>query len=77
VPVSEVTVHNNSASSSAATDVSNKSANFPFIAKYSCQFVAALEDAKLLCTVVSNAGTCVMYHLMRHCKYDDGIGSGT
>ncbi len=34
-----------------------KSADFPFIAKYQCQFVAALEDAELLCTVVLDTGT--------------------
>jgi hypothetical protein len=71
-----VRVHNNSASSSATTDVIKISAVFPFIVKYHRQFVAALEDAKLLCTVVSNAGTCVIYCLKRHCKYDNGIGSG-
>ncbi len=25
--------------------------------KYQCQFVAALEDAELLCTIVSDTGT--------------------
>jgi hypothetical protein len=34
-----------------------KSADFPFIVKYRCQFVAALEDAALLCTVVLDTGT--------------------
>jgi hypothetical protein len=50
-------VHNNSASSSAATDSIKKSADFPFIVKYWCQFVVALEDAELLCTVVLDTGT--------------------
>jgi hypothetical protein len=57
VPVSKTTVHNNSATSSAATDVLKKSADFPFIVKYRCQFVAALEDVALLCTVVLDTGT--------------------
>jgi hypothetical protein len=34
-----------------------KSADFPFIVKYRCQFVAALVDAELLCTIVSDTGT--------------------
>ncbi len=34
-----------------------KSADFPFIVKYWCQFVAALEDAELLCTIVSDTVT--------------------
>jgi hypothetical protein len=68
--------HNNSASSSAVTDVIKKAAYFPFIVKYRHQFVAALEDAEFLCTVVSNASTLVMYRHKRHCKYNDGIGRG-
>jgi hypothetical protein len=32
------------------------SADFPFIVKYWCQFVAALEDAELFCTIVSDTG---------------------
>jgi hypothetical protein len=50
-------VHNNPASSSAATNVIQNLQIFPFIVKYRCQFVAALEDAELLCTTVSDTGT--------------------
>jgi hypothetical protein len=34
-----------------------QAADFPLIVKYRCQFVAALEDAELLCTVVLDTGT--------------------
>jgi hypothetical protein len=50
-------VHNNPASSSAATNVIQNLQILPFILKYRCQFVAALEDAELLCTIVSDTGT--------------------
>ncbi len=57
VPAFETTVHNNSASSSAATNwqlyltMKGKSADFLMTS------VAALEEAELLCTVTSDTGT--------------------
>jgi hypothetical protein len=62
-PVSKTTVLNNSASSSAATDVIKKLPIFPSSLKYRCQFVAALEDVGLLCTVVLDTGTSMYNYL--------------
>ncbi len=41
----------------ALLTIYKKPADFPFIVKYRCQFVADLEDAELLCTIVSDTGT--------------------
>ncbi len=39
------------------TIFNKKPADFPFIVKYRCQFVADLEDVELLCTLISDTGT--------------------
>jgi hypothetical protein len=49
VPLSQTTVRNNSASSSATTEVKyKKSANFLFIVKYWRQVVAEFEEAEII-----------------------------
>ncbi len=70
-------VHNKSASSSAATNVITKTANFFFIVKYWCQFVAAADDAELICTIVSKTEAGTIISRQHCCKYNDGICRGT
>jgi hypothetical protein len=61
---------------SAATGVIKNTADFSFILKYRHQFVSALEDVELLCTIVSYTGSGTIFFIscLKHrCKYNDSF----
>ncbi len=68
-----MTVHSNSASLSVATGVIKNTASYSFFLKYWHQFEAALEDAELLCNIVSYTSTGTIILHQHRCKYNDSF----